>query len=147
MAQLPSCVSSRSSSSSPLPSADRAVLEQGALLGITGITAHRAISADGPLDRLTVLVHGAAGGVGAVATQLARRAGATVIGTTRRPEQLVQVRAMGAHHALLDGPDLAHAVRRIAPEGVDRIAEVDLSAHIEVDAEVIAVGVESPIVV
>ena len=46
--------------------------EVGACLGIPGITAHRTVFADGPVDGLTVLVHGVLGGVGALAAQLAR---------------------------------------------------------------------------
>jgi len=39
---------------------------QASCLGIAGITAHRAIFADGPVTGLAVLVHGAAGGVGSI---------------------------------------------------------------------------------
>ena len=41
--------------------------EVGACLGIPGITAHRAVFADGPVGGLTVLVHGVLGGVGVLA--------------------------------------------------------------------------------
>ena len=57
--------------------------EVGACLGIPGITAHRAVFADGPVTGQTVLVQGVLGGVGALAAQLARWGGATVIGTVR----------------------------------------------------------------
>lgn len=62
--------------------------EVGACLGIPGITAHCAVFGDGAVDGATVLVHGVFGGVGNLVAQLARRAGATVIGTTRRREDL-----------------------------------------------------------
>ena len=39
-----------------------------------------------------------------------------------------------------DDPDAAGQIRAIAPDGVNRIAEVDLSGHIDLDAEVIAIG-------
>src|SRR4051794_29499506 len=55
----------------------------GACLGIPGITAHRAVFADGPVAGLAVLVHGVLGGVGSLAAQLAHWGGATVIGTVR----------------------------------------------------------------
>jgi len=58
--------------------------EVGAALGIPGITAHRAVFADGPVDGLTVLVHGVRGAVGGIAAQLARAAGATVIAAAMR---------------------------------------------------------------
>jgi NADPH2:quinone reductase len=39
----------------------------GACLGIPGITAHRAVFADGPVTGITVLVHGVLGAVGTLA--------------------------------------------------------------------------------
>jgi NADPH2:quinone reductase len=115
--------------------------EQAACLGITGITAHRAVLADGPVSGLTVLVHGATGGVGSVATQMARRHGAAVIAVVRQEDQRSRALALGAHHVFMtDQPGLALRIREVAPGGVDRIAEVDLGAHIDLDAEVIAVG-------
>ena len=56
---------------SELPS--EASFEQGALLGIPGITAHRAVHVAGPVDARTVLVQGGAGAVGSCAVRLARR--------------------------------------------------------------------------
>jgi NADPH:quinone reductase len=58
-------------------------MDQGACLGIPGITAHRAVHVAGDVSGRTVLVQGAAGSVGLCAVQLARRAGARVIGTVR----------------------------------------------------------------
>jgi NADPH:quinone reductase-like Zn-dependent oxidoreductase len=49
-------------------------------LFVAGATAYAAVRAVAPADGDTVVVSGAAGGVGSLAVQLARRAGATVIG-------------------------------------------------------------------
>jgi NADPH:quinone reductase len=65
----------------PLPS--NVSPEQGACLGIPGITAHRAVHVGGNVAGETVLVQGAGGAVGMCAAQLARHAGARVIGTVR----------------------------------------------------------------
>jgi NADPH2:quinone reductase len=120
---------------------DTNTLDQAACLGIAGITGYRAVFAGGTVRGLTVLVHGATGGVGSIATQMAVRDGATVIATARTDTQLEAARVLGAHHVILaDAPDLAGQVRAIAPDGVDRIAEVDFADHIELDAEIIAVG-------
>ena len=128
----------------PLPEAagtQTSLLEQAACLGIAGITGHRAVFAAGPVAGLNVLVWGAASGVGAVALQMAHRAGARVLAVVRRAEQLPSVRAMGAAEAwLADDPALAEQIRDAIPEGVHRVAEVDFAAHIDVNAQVIATG-------
>ncbi|MEU6264627.1 NADPH:quinone reductase [Saccharopolyspora shandongensis] len=126
----------------PLPdNVGAEMLDQAACLGIAGITGYRALFADGPVDGLTLLVHGAAGGVGSIATQMAARGGATVIATVRRETQINTVRARGAQHVYLaDDPHLAERIRTIAPDGVHRIAEVDFADHIDTDADIIAVG-------
>ena len=53
---------------------ERAALEQGACLGIPGITAHRAVHVAGSVKGRTVLLQGGAGAVGACAVQLAHLA-------------------------------------------------------------------------
>lgn len=96
--------------------------------------------ADGRVAGLPVLVHGATGGVGAIATQLARRDGATVLAVVRDGQQ-ARAHDLGAHHVLdIDDPGLVAAVRAVAPDGVARIAEVDLGAHVDLDAQLVAVG-------
>jgi NADPH:quinone reductase len=115
--------------------------EQAACLGIAGITAHRAVFADGSVDGLVVVVHGAVGGVGSIAAQLARRDGALVIAVVRDGDQVARAQRLGARHVLLgDGPDLSRRIGELAPDGVDRIAEVDFGSHIDLDAGVLAVG-------
>ena len=117
------------------------LLEQAACLGIAGITGYRAVFAGGPVAGFDVLVWGATSGVGAVALQMAHRAGARVLAVVRRAEQLASVRAMGAAEAwLADDPALVDQIRLAAPAGVHRIAEVDFAAHIDVDAAIIATG-------
>jgi NADPH2:quinone reductase len=118
----------------------RALAEQAACLGIAGITGYRAVFADGSVNGLTVLVHGAAGGVGSIATQMARRDGARVIAVVREGQE-ARARELGADHVFpADTPDLAAAIQGIAPGGVNRIAEVDLADHADLDADVSAVG-------
>jgi NADPH2:quinone reductase len=115
--------------------------EVGACLGIPGITAHRAVFADGPVSGTTVLVHGVLGGVGALAAQLAAWGGATVIGTVRRSADVEQVSSPAVAHAVaLDQPELAASIRALAPDGVDRIVEVSLSDNVDLDAAVVKIG-------
>ena len=110
--------------------------EMGACFGIPGITAHRAIFADGPVSGQTVLVHGVRGSVSSLAAQLARWGGATVIGTVRTDAEAGQVSEGTADHVVSLQSDAASAIRRLAPDGVDRIVEVALSANADLDAQV-----------
>ncbi|MFB7876524.1 SDR family NAD(P)-dependent oxidoreductase [Nocardia sp. NPDC056064] len=48
----------------------------------------------------TVLIHGAAGGVGSAAVQVARSRGARIIGTASTPERRAHIRTLGVDHAL-----------------------------------------------
>jgi NADPH:quinone reductase len=124
----------------PLP--DAVPFEQGACLGIPGITAHRCVNAAGPVEGRVVLVQGGAGAVGVCAIQLARRAGARVFATVRSAhDQWVALRA-GAHEVVrTDGAPVDEIVRRIrtlAPDGVGHIVEVAFDANIAVDTELLA---------
>jgi len=108
----------------------------GASLGIPGVTAHRAVFGDGPVDGTTVLVHGVRGGVSSLAAQLATWGGATVIGTLRSaPSTDAALPGVASVVALDDDP--AAAIRRLAPDGVDRIVEVAFDANVELDAAVL----------
>ncbi len=68
----------------------------------------------------TVLVHGANGGVGTTLVQLARHAGARVIGTAS-PQHHDRLRALGAEPVDYHDPDLTGRVRELAPDGVDAV--------------------------
>jgi NADPH:quinone reductase len=114
--------------------------ETGACLGIPGITAHRTVFSDGPVAGQVVLVHGVRGAVSSLAAQLARRAGATVIGTVRTDAEAGQVSAALADRvvSLQSGP--VTEIRRLAPDGVDRVIDVALSANADLDAAVVRNG-------
>lgn len=80
---------------------ERLSFSQGAGIHVPYVTAYRALH-----DRAriqpgeTLFVHGASGGVGLAAIQIARAAGLTVIGTAGTREGLELVTAQGAQHAL-----------------------------------------------
>ena len=114
--------------------------EMGACLGIPGITAHRAVFADGPVSGQTVLVHGVRGSVSSLAAQLARWAGADVIGTVRTDAEAGQVDTATADHVVSLQSDPLTKIRRLAPHGVDRVVEVALSANADLDAAVVGNG-------
>src|SRR6516162_1877316 len=110
-------------------------LEQGACLGIPGITAHRTVHVAGSVEGRTVLVQGGAGAVGACAVQLAHRAGARVIATCRSESDKEIVARAGANTVLLTEAKLVENIRRVAPDGVEHIVEVAFAANIKSDVE------------
>jgi len=112
----------------------------GACLGIPGITAHRAVFADGPVAGQTIVVHGVRGSVSSLAAQLARRAGATVIGTVRTDAEIASVDPAAADHVVSLRSDPAGAIRALAPDGVSRVVEVALSANADLDAAIVNNG-------
>jgi NADPH:quinone reductase-like Zn-dependent oxidoreductase len=88
---------------------------------VNGITAWQMLHrVAGARAGMTVLVHGANGGVGSTLVQLARRAGIAVIGTAS-PRHHDAVRALGATPVDYRDPDLAARVRELAPGGVDAV--------------------------
>jgi NADPH2:quinone reductase len=77
-------------------------LVQAAAIPLQGFTAHyllhdfRTVGPD-----TTVLVHAVAGGVGLLLTQIARRLGARVIGTTSSQEKAARAKALGASDVII----------------------------------------------
>jgi NADPH:quinone reductase len=123
---------------------DGVPFEQGACLGIPGITAHRCVHVGGPVAGRTVLVQGGAGSVGVCAVQLARRAGARVIATVRAAEDEGVAARAGAHKVIRTGGvpagEVVGQIRAFAPEGIAHVVEVAFDANIENDAAVLAQG-------
>lgn len=91
--------------------------EEAAAVPLAGLTAYEAIQRSGLKEGQTVLVHAAAGGVGAFAVQIARALGARVIGTAGEANHEF-LRGLGAEPVTY-GDGLADRVRAIAPDGVD----------------------------
>src|SRR6202050_433011 len=84
---------------------------------LTGVTAAHALAVIGLGADETVLIHGATGGAGLMAVQLAVVAGARVIGTASQGGHEL-LRELGAEPVLY-GAGLAERVRALAPGGVD----------------------------
>ena len=110
--------------------------EVGACLGIPGITAHRAVFADGPVEGLTVLVHGALGGVGGLRRSLPSGAERKSSAPCAN-DDLKHVSPAVTHAMALDHPDPAAAIRALAVDGVDRVIEVSFSDNVDLDAAVL----------
>jgi NADPH2:quinone reductase len=113
----------------PLP--DKTSFSQGAAMNVPYATAYRALFQRArAVAGEVVLVHGATGGVGIAAVQLARAAGLTIIGTGGTVEGLLLVKEQGAHHALDHrAPDYLKQIKELTNgRGVDVILE--MAAHI-----------------
>ncbi|MBT2449557.1 NADP-dependent oxidoreductase [Streptomyces sp. ISL-43] len=95
--------------------------QQAAGLPLAGLTAYQVLTrlATGKDD--TVLVHGAAGGVGTLGVQIARALGARVIGTAsaRNHDRLRELGCEPVEY----GDGLAGRVRELAPDGVTVVAD------------------------
>lgn len=92
-------------------------------LPIAGETALRILDLVGAKAGETLLVAGAAGGVGSAVVQLARHRGVTVIGTASEAKH-AYLRELGAIPTTY-GPGLPDRVAALAPDGVD--AALDLA--------------------
>ncbi len=106
----------------PLP--ERMSFAQGAALPMNYLTMHFGLVQRGRLQEgETVLVHGAAGGVGTAAVQLAAALGARVIAVTSTQDKAEVARAAGAHETVLaDG--FRDAVKELTGgKGVDLVVD------------------------
>jgi NADPH2:quinone reductase len=93
----------------------------GSILSVGGTAAH-ALQVAAAKPGETLLVHGAAGGVGQIAVQLAVQDGVRVIATARESNHDL-LRGYGVIPVTY-GPGLADRVRALAPDGVD--AAIDM---------------------
>ena len=91
--------------------------EEAAGLLLTGATAVHALTATGVLAGDTLVIHGASGGVGLIAVQLAVAKGARVIATAGESSH-AELRRLGAEPVVY-GEGLADRIRDLAPDGVD----------------------------
>ena len=96
---------------------ERLSLEQAGALPEAGVTSHDAMFTLGGLrPGWPILIHAVGSGISTVAVQLAKAAGAFVIGTSRTAEKLERARALGLDHGILvgkDEPRFAEEVRKV----------------------------------
>jgi NADPH:quinone reductase-like Zn-dependent oxidoreductase len=127
---------------------------QAATLPVAGLTALHGLEKGGSMLARKILVTGGTGGVGHMAIQLARAAGARVVATVRSEEKAAVVRAAGAHevivstepgaiaqHAPYDlvldgvgGPVLGASLGRLAKDGLCVVYGATAGADVPFDA-------------
>jgi NADPH:quinone reductase-like Zn-dependent oxidoreductase len=90
-------------------------------LPLAGLTAYQLLTRLDTGEGDTVLVHGAAGGVGSFGVQIARALGARVIGTAS-PRNHDRLRELGCEPVQY-GDGLVDRVRALAPDGVSVVAD------------------------
>jgi NADPH2:quinone reductase len=121
---------------------DTVSFSQGAGLNIPYVTAWRALFEKGHAQAgETVLIHGASGAVGVAATQMARAAGLTVIGTGGTDRGRALAAAQGAHEVFdHTSPDCQKQIMaKTGGKGVDLVIEMLANVNLLRDLEMIAV--------
>ena len=116
---------------------------QGAAIGVPYGAAFRALFQRAhAVAGETVLIHGASGGVGIAAVQLARAAGLRVIGTAGTEEGQALVLAQGAHMVLnhRSGGYLDKLADFTCGRGVDVVLEMLANVNLDRDLGVLAKG-------
>jgi NADPH:quinone reductase len=125
----------------PLP--ENVSFAQGAAMGTPYATAYRGLiqRADARPGE-TVLVHGASGGVGTAAVQLARARGLRVFGTAGTDEGRKLVREQGAHEVFdHHAPDhFEQIMKATSGRGVDVIVELLANVNLGKDLTILAKG-------
>jgi NADPH:quinone reductase len=120
---------------------DRLSFQQGAALGVPYSTAWRALFLRAHArPGETVLIHGASGGVGVAATQLARAHGLRVIGTAGTERGMSLVREQGAHEVMnhRDADYLNRVMPLTGGRGVDLVLEMLANVNLDRDLDVLA---------
>ena len=123
----------------PLPG--RATFQQGAAIGVPYGTAWRALFLKANArPGETVLVHGASGGVGTAAVQIARAQGLRVIGTAGTEQGVRLVREQGAHEVLnhRDADYMTRIPQTTGGRGVDVVLEMLANVNLDRDLDVLA---------
>lgn len=120
---------------------DNVSFEQGAAMGVPYGTAFRGLFQRGEARAAeTLLIHGASGGVGTAAVQLARAAGIRVIGTAGSERGMELVQGEGAQQVLNHSSDgyLDELMKLTEGRGVDLVLEMLANKNLGKDLTVLA---------
>jgi NADPH:quinone reductase-like Zn-dependent oxidoreductase len=113
-----------------VPGSDSAALST---ISLNGLTAIQALDILAPRAGQTVLVTGAAGGLGAFSVELAAMRGLRVIAAAGDGDEKL-VRSLGAAEFIPRSAELAAAVRDLVPGGVDAVLDTAVLGYPALDA-------------
>lgn len=116
---------------------DNVLLEEAAALPVAGLTALRALRYGAPLLGKRVLITGAAGGVGHLATQIAARSGARVTAVVGRPER---GRHLLGTDEIVEGIDKAQGRFALILESAGGSSLAAAISHIEAKGTIVVFG-------
>ena len=104
--------------------------KHGATMGIPGLTAAYGIFGSGEVLGKTLLISGGMGAVGHLAVQLAKWGGAKVIATGSK-SSCETILDLGADYFFEYSSDkLVSQIKEVAPEGIDRVVEVEFGINL-----------------
>ena len=104
--------------------------QDGATMGIPGLTAARGVFGSGPVKGQTLLISGGMGAVGHLAVQLAKWGEAKVIATGSKSSS-ESILNLGADYFFdYSSDNLVSQIKEVAPEGVDRVVEVEFGINL-----------------
>ena len=111
---------------------DHVSFDEGATLGIPGLTAYHSVFADGSVNGKTILITGGAGAVGFYATSLASWGGASVLCTVSGDQKAKRALLAGAENVInYKTDDVAERVDAYTKgKGVDRLITVDFGGDL-----------------
>jgi NADPH2:quinone reductase len=106
---------------------------EAATLPMNGLTAKQSLDQLALKPGQTLAVTGAAGCYGGYVIQLAKQAGLHVIADASPADEAL-VRSLGADTVVPRGPDIAAQIRKVAPNGVDGLADGSFQSELSIGA-------------
>ena len=104
--------------------------KDGATMGIPGLTAAYGIFGSGEVSGKTLLISGGMGAVGHLAVQLAKWGGAKVIATGSKSSCKTLLNLGADYFFDYSSDKLASQIKEVAPEGIDRVVEVEFGINL-----------------
>ena len=109
---------------------NKMTFQEGATMGIPGLTAAQGVFGSGPIKGQTLLISGGNGAVGHLAVQLAKWGGAKVIATGSQVSSGSILKNGADHFFNYSSNNLVSQIIEVVPEGVDRVIEVEFGLNL-----------------